>query len=168
MEALYRIRITLLALTQKISWLPPLVTRLTLGVIFIGTGWGKLHNLAKVTDYFGKELHIPAAGVCAVLVGTAELVCGTLLLVGLVARLAAIPLIITMLVAIIAAKASDLDGIRDLFGLQEFDYLVMLIWIAVVGPSLISADHFIARRLVAARDEERRSASAKRRDTAPG
>jgi putative oxidoreductase len=166
MEAPYRIRITLLALTQKISWLPPLLTRLTLGVVFIGTGWGKLNNLAKVTDYFGKELHIPAPGVCAALVGTAELVCGTLLLLGLVARLAAVPLIITMLVAIIAAKASELDGIRDLFGLQEFDYLVMLIWIAVVGPSLISADHFIARRLVA--DEQRRSASAKRRDTAPG
>src|ERR1700687_5865396 len=108
MEALYRIRVTLLALTQKISWLPPLVTRLTLGVIFIGTGWGKLHNLAKVTDYFGKELHIPAPGVSAVWGGPGEWFWEPFLWFGLSPRLAAIPLIITMVVAIIAAKASDL------------------------------------------------------------
>jgi putative oxidoreductase len=146
MQPLDRVRVTLLAATRKISWLPPLLTRLTLGTIFLGTGWGKLQNLAKVTDYFGRELHLPAPGLCAVLVGSAELVCGMLLLVGLIARLAAIPLMVTMIVAIIVARANDLDGIRDLVSLSEFHYFLMLLWIAIFGPSVISADHLLERQ----------------------
>ena len=56
----------------------------------VGTGWGKLHDLDKVTKFF-TELGIPAPGFNAVLALTAEFVCGSLLLAGLFSRLASLP-----------------------------------------------------------------------------
>jgi len=146
MESLIRVRRDLLGIAAKLSWLPPALTRLTIGVIFLGTGWGKLHNLQKVTEFFA-QLHIPAPGFNAALVATTELVCGGLILLGLIARLAAIPLIITMCVAIATAKGSDIEGLRDLLGLQEFNYIVLLVWIAVAGAGALSLDRLFSRRL---------------------
>src|SRR5437867_12123456 len=96
-----------LAVADRLSFLGPTLARLTLGVLFIGTGWGKLHGLDKVTDFF-TELGIPAPGFNAVLAASAELICGALLLVGLLSRLAAIPLIAVMTVAILTAKLEHL------------------------------------------------------------
>ena len=146
MESLIRVRRDLLGIAAKLSWLPPALTRLTIGVIFLGTGWGKLHNLQKVTEFFA-QLHIPAPGFTASLVATTELVCGALILLGLIARLAAIPLIITMCVAIATAKGGDIEGLRDLLGLQEFDYIVLLVWIAIAGAGALSLDRLFSRRL---------------------
>jgi len=129
-----------------LSWFPPALTRLTLGVVFMGTGWGKLHSLDKVTEFF-TQLHIPAPSFNAALVATSELVCGAFLLVGLFARLAAIPLIATMCVALATAKSGDIEGIRDLLGQQEFDYVVLLIWIVICGAGTLSADHALGRQL---------------------
>src|SRR5215510_9574202 len=81
------------------SWLPPTVARLTVGLVFFQSGWGKLHDLEKVTNYF-TELGLPAPAFQAALASTTEFVCGTLLLVGLATRFAAVPLMITMCVAI--------------------------------------------------------------------
>ena len=39
---------------DKINWLPALFSRLTLAWIFIESGWGKLHHLDKITEYFTK------------------------------------------------------------------------------------------------------------------
>ena len=38
------------ALGDKASFLGPALARLTVGLVFIGTGWGKLHSLADVTE----------------------------------------------------------------------------------------------------------------------
>ena len=146
MSSLIEISRRLRALAARLSWFPPALARLTLAVVFIGTGWGKLHSLEKVTEFF-VQLHIPAASFSAALVATTELVCGALLLVGLLARLAAIPLIATMCVALATARSGDIDRIRDLFGLQEFDYLVLLVWIVIAGAGTLSADHALARQL---------------------
>ena len=146
MSSLAQITRRMLALAARLSWLPPALTRLTLGVVFMGTGWGKLHSLDKVTEFFA-QLHIPAPSFNAALVATSELVCGALLLIGLFARLAAIPLIATMCVALATAKSGDIEGIRDLFGQQEFNYLVLLLWIVLYGAGTVSADHLLERRL---------------------
>lgn len=134
------------AIAARLSWVPPALARLTLGMIFLGTGWGKLHNLEKVTQFF-IQLHIPAPAFNAALVGATELVCGVLLLLGLLTRLAAIPLIATMSVAIATAKSGEIEGFRDLLGLQEFDYLVLLVWIAIAGAGAFSVDHALSRQL---------------------
>src|SRR5437868_15458663 len=87
-----------LSLAERLSFLGPTLARLTLGVVFIGTGWGTLHGLGKVTAFF-TELGIPAPGFNAVLAASAELICGALLLVGLLSRPAALPLLVSTPVA---------------------------------------------------------------------
>jgi putative oxidoreductase len=131
---------------SKVSWLAPALLRLTLGVVFIGTGWGKLHSLDKVTDFF-TDLHLPAPHFQAVLVASTEFFCGILILIGLLTRLAAIPLAITMIVAILTAKREQLDGFSALLGFEEWSYLVMYLALIFAGPGKLSLDHLLSRRL---------------------
>jgi putative oxidoreductase len=133
---------------QRASFVGPLLARCTIGVAFIESGWGKVHNLEKVTAFF-TELGIPAPAFQATFVSWVELVCGTLVLIGLATRLAAVPLICTMIVALITAKAEDIGGVGDLVGMIEFTYIALLAWLVVAGPGLISLDHLIARRAAA-------------------
>ena len=75
-----------------------LAIRLYWGWQFCQTGWGKLHNLPNVTEFFA-GLGIPFPGFNAVLAGSTECFGGALLLLGLGSRLVALPLIFTMIVA---------------------------------------------------------------------
>jgi putative oxidoreductase len=136
---------TLVAWREKTNWIPPLLARLTLGVIFAESGWGKLHNLPKVIAFF-TELGIPAPSLQAPFVAGVEFVGGLLLFVGLFTRLAAIPLSATMLVAIATAKMGDVHSIDDFVGLTEWAYLVLLIWLAWEGAGKVSLDALISRR----------------------
>ena len=129
----------------KIDWLAPLLGRVTLGVLFMSTGWGKVHNLDKVTGFF-TELGIPAPAFQATLVSYVELVGGALLLVGLLADFAAVPLIISMFAAIITAKRHEVHGLPDLFGLVEWTYLVLLVWVALAGAGRMSLDYYWLKR----------------------
>jgi putative oxidoreductase len=129
----------------RLAWLPPTVARVALGVVFVETGWGKLHSLAGVTRYFA-ELGIPFPGIQAPLVSTIELVGGLLLILGLATRLAALPLIGTMVVAILTAQRAQIHGPGDLFGLVEFAYLTIFLWLAIAGAGRFSLDHLLARR----------------------
>jgi putative oxidoreductase len=146
MNIVSRVQSRFLSVADRLSFLGPTLARLTLGVIFIGTGWGKLHGLEKVTDFF-TELGIPAPGFNAILASTAELVCGTLLLVGLLSRLASLPLIVVMTVAILTAKSDALHGIADLLGFEEWTYIVLAVWIAVAGPGPLSLDRLVQQLL---------------------
>src|SRR5579859_4434620 len=56
---------------HKIAWLAPLAARVSLGVVFAETGWGKVHDLGKVSGFFAK-LGIPAPDFMAGLVGYSE------------------------------------------------------------------------------------------------
>jgi putative oxidoreductase len=123
-----------------------LLGRLGVGLVFLSTGWGKVHNLDKVTQFF-TELHIPAPGFHAVLVGYSELLCGAALVIGLLTRLATIPLIVSMIVAILTAKRADLHGLFDLVGFEEFTYLVVLVMIAILGPGNWAVDRILAKKL---------------------
>jgi putative oxidoreductase len=112
----------------------------------MSTGWGKVHNLEKVTHFF-VELGIPMPGLNAVVVGYSELICGSLLVVGLATRLATIPLIVSMIVAILTAKRGDLHGLFDLVGFDEFTYMCVLLMIAILGPGSASLDEPLTRKL---------------------
>jgi putative oxidoreductase len=76
-----------------------------------------------------------------------ELGCGAFLLVGLLSRLAAVPLVFSMTIAIITAKRADLSGVTDLFAVDEFIYIVMAIVVIVLGAGLVSVDGLMARRM---------------------
>jgi putative oxidoreductase len=146
--AIVNLRQLILRTAGALGWLPPLLARITVGVIFIGTGWGKLHTLPDVTNFFA-ELHIPAPHFNAILAASAEFFCGGALLLGVLTRLAAIPLVITMIVAIVTAKIlpGKVEGLSDFLGLEEWTYIVIFVWLAVAGPGAASIDRLLARYL---------------------
>jgi putative oxidoreductase len=139
------VRGRVLGLLQKLAWIGPLLVRLTLGLVFVKTGWGKLHSLDQVTDFFA-SLHIPAPGFQAAMVSTIEFAGGLLLIAGLATRIVSALLIGVMAVAILTAKLPELHGVVDLANTIELTYLVMFVWLVVAGAGAASLDHLIARR----------------------
>lgn len=94
--------------TKASGWV--MFIRLSLALVFIPEGIQKLiHPDVLGTGRFLK-MGIPYAEFTGPFVGWVEIICGTLILLGLLTRFAAIPLIITMLVAIIATKFPILMG----------------------------------------------------------
>jgi putative oxidoreductase len=135
-------------LSRRAELVAPLLARLTVGVAFAESGWGKVHNLEAVGQFFA-ELGIPAPQIQATFVSYVELICGSLVLLGLATRLAALPLIGTMIVALLTAKASDIGSFSDLIGTIELCYAVLLAWLALAGPGAASLDHLVARNAAA-------------------
>ncbi|MEO8841451.1 MAG: DoxX family protein [Kofleriaceae bacterium] len=133
-----------LAVLHKLEWLGPLAVRVTLGIVFVTTGWGKLHGLDAVTQYFA-SLGIPAPHAQAVLVSIVELVGGLMLVLGFGTRIAATLLVGVMAVAIWTAKLPEVHGIADLAGTVEVAYLVALVWLLVSGGGAVSIDRLMRR-----------------------
>jgi putative oxidoreductase len=131
---------------SRLQWLPPLAARLVLGVVFIQSGWGKLHDLSGTTEAFA-GWHIPWPHFNAVLASATEFGGGCLILVGLLTRIAAVPLIVVMAVAIASAKWAKIEDWTDFFGFDEVAYAVMFLWLAVRGAGRISLDWLLGRRL---------------------
>jgi putative oxidoreductase len=144
MATLLALRRLILWVADRLRWLPPTLTRLSVGWLFLQTGWSKLHNLEKIVDYF-RDLGIPHPEVQAPFAASAELVCGTLLFVGLMTRLACIPLTITMVVAIVTARREDFETVSSLYGFIEYTYILLFVWLGVVGPGPISIDALLVR-----------------------
>jgi putative oxidoreductase len=119
-------------LSAYFSWLPPLFARLVVGWVFMGTGWTKLNNLDRITDAF-VSWGIPFPQIMTPFVSAVEFVGGILLLLGLFTRIAAVPLVITMIVAVISAKWGDIDSLETLLGFEELAYMALFGWLAVAG-----------------------------------
>src|SRR5580658_5018910 len=77
---------------------------------FAQSGWGKLHHLDKVTNFF-TNLNLPFPGVTAHFVSSLELVGGILLILGLGSRLISLLLTVNMLVAYWTADREALFAI---------------------------------------------------------
>jgi putative oxidoreductase len=87
-----------------------ILIRLVVGGVFLSEGIQKfLYPAENGVGRFTK-IGIPAPEAMAPFVGVVEIVCGALILIGLLTRLAAIPLIINMLVAILSTKIPILLG----------------------------------------------------------
>lgn len=146
-----------LDLTERLAtpfrWLPPTIARIAVGWVFVTTGWGKLQDLAPVVQFF-TDLGIPYPEIQAPFVASTELVCGALLLVGLFTRAAAVPLICTMIVAIATAQWPQVETLSGLLGLVETLYIVLFVWLAVMGPGPLSLDA-LGQRLSATRKSVR-------------
>ena len=87
-----------------------LLVRLYWGFQMMQTGWGKLHTLSKVIDFF-TGLGIPLPSVNAPFIATLEFVAGILILLGLGSRLIALLLVGDMLVAFIVADREALFSV---------------------------------------------------------
>lgn len=130
---------------KNLEWVAQLLARITVGYVFVESGWGKFQHLDKVVSFF-TDLGIPAPQLQAPFVAGVELVGGALVLVGLMTRLACVPLIITMIVAILTAKKDDISGFSDLLGMSEYLYIVIFVWLLFSGSGKISLDTFCCRK----------------------
>ncbi len=125
-----------------------LLIRIIWGHQFFVAGTGKFLALEKTVQFFA-TLGLPPF--YAPLVAATELVCGALLLIGLASRLAAIPLIITMIAAIALAHNhvfSDFHFILDpsiLVTQTPFPFLIASLIVFIFGPGKLSLDGWIKR-----------------------
>jgi len=127
-----------------LAWLAPLFARITVGWVFLWSGWGKLHNLPQVTENF-IGWGIPFPHLLTPFVSGVEFFGGLFLLLGLLTRISAGALGVTMIVAIRAAKWADVDSLETLLGFDEFEYLALFLWLAIAGPGIVSIDYWLER-----------------------
>lgn len=140
-----------------------ILVRLMVGLVFLSEGFLKFVDPASVGAGRFARIGIPAPDLTASLVGSVEMICGALVLVGLLTRLAAIPLIAVMLGAIVTTKIPIFLGrdlgpfvVRDLdrYGLlsmahesrTDWSMLLGAIFLAIVGAGAWSLDAWFARR----------------------
>jgi putative oxidoreductase len=126
-----------------------LAVRLYWGWQFMQTGWGKLSGIDKVIEFF-TSLGIPAPALNAYFVSALEFGGGLLLILGLGARLIAVPMTINMLVAYITADREALFSIfsnPDKFtGATPYTFLFACLLILIFGPGLFSLDAWLGAR----------------------
>lgn len=91
---------------------PPAVIliRILVGSVFLSEGIQKFLFPAALGVGRFEKIGIPAPSIMGPFVGGVEIVCGALVLLGLLTRLAAVPLLIDMLVAITSTKIPILLG----------------------------------------------------------
>jgi putative oxidoreductase len=133
------------SVARHLTWLAPLFARITVGWVFLWSGWGKLHNLPMVTENF-IGWGIPFPHILTPLVSGVEFFGGLFLLLGLVSRISAGALGVTMIVAIRSAKWAEVDSLETLLGFDEFEYLALFLWIAIAGAGPLSLDYWLQRR----------------------
>ena len=117
-----------------------LILRLGLGVLMIHHGFDKLTKFSETARNMPNILNMGGT-VNASLVIFAEFFCSMFLILGLFTRLACIPIIITMVVALVKAHNSNIFGEGELAAL----YLVGYITLLFVGPGRISVDAMIGK-----------------------
>lgn len=143
MTALVEWLITMPARRSAIfSWLPPLFARVVVGWVFMWSGWAKLQNLPTMIENF-TEWGIPFPHIMTPFVSGVEFIGGLFLLLGLFTRIAATPLVIIMVVAIISAKMGQINSLEMLLGFEEVAYMALFGWLAVAGPGPISLDRLL-------------------------
>jgi uncharacterized membrane protein YphA (DoxX/SURF4 family) len=137
-----------------------LLVRAAVGSVFISSGLVKFLFDNQGPGRFAK-IGLPDAPALASFVGATEIVCGTLLLVGLFVRLAALPLVIDMVVAIATTKLPLLFGAGPepvaappKTGFWAFAYQARLdvtmlagcVFLVIAGAGLLSVDALLSRR----------------------
>src|SRR5258708_16409819 len=96
-----------------LTWLAPLFARITVGWVFLWSGWGKLNNLPQITENF-VGWGIPFPQLLTPLTSCIELFGGIFLPLGLLTRLSAGALGVTTVVPIKAARCRDVDSLEAL------------------------------------------------------
>src|SRR5262245_25981048 len=147
MRKLFALYETAVEMLKRLDWFPVLLARLSIGLEFFLSGKGKLGKLHELTEYF-VSLKIPAPAFNATLTATTALVCGALLVLGLLTRLAAAPLVVVMLVAIVTAHLKGLKEpfLSNFLYLVEWAFVVILVWLVFSGGGKVSLDHWLASR----------------------
>ena len=132
-------------IARHLVWLGPLIARITVGWVFLWSGWGKLNNLPAITENF-ISWGIPFPQILTPFTSGVEFVGGICLLLGLMTRISAGALAVTMIVAVKSAKWDQVDSLETLLGFDESAYFAIFTWLAIAGAGALSLDHLIGRR----------------------
>jgi len=129
-----------------------LAVRLYWGWQFAQTGWGKLGDIGKVTNFF-TTLGIPAPALNAWFVSGLEFAGGILLILGLGSRLIALPLAIDMVVAYITADREALGKIFSdpdkFYAAAPYTFLFASLIVLIFGPGKYSLDAMLTGKFTA-------------------
>ena len=126
-----------------------ILIRLLVGAVFLSEGIQKFLFPAALGVGRFVKIGIPAPQFFAPLVGVVEIVCGTLLIIGFITRLAAIPLLIDISVAIATTKIPMLAraGFWSTVHEARTDYCMLLglVFLLLVGSGPLSIDARVGR-----------------------
>lgn len=121
-----------------------IIIRLMVGAVFMSEGIQKLILPAEVGAGRFEKIGIPKPEIVAPLVGCFEIGCGALILIGLLTRVATVPLIIIMLTAIATTKIPILmeQGFWKMAHEARTDWSMLLgsIFLLIVGGGPWSLD----------------------------
>lgn len=123
-----------------------LAIRIIFGWQFLQSGIGKFSHMDKTVAFF-TDLGIPAPALNAHFNAALETIGGLLLILGLASRLIAVPLLINMIVAYIAAEREAFMAFfsdsNKFFGADAFPFLLTALLILIFGPGWFSLDTII-------------------------
>jgi putative oxidoreductase len=127
-----------------------LAVRLYWGWQFMTNGWGKMHHIGKITEYFS-SLNIPFPAINAPFIAGLEFFGGILLIVGLGTRLIGFLLAMDMVVAYWAgdheALASIFSDPGKFYVADPFTFLFASLIVLIFGAGLFSVDALLEKRL---------------------
>ena len=106
----FKVQQQLQLLTRHLDGVVLLLIRLYLAPVMVQAGWQKLANFDSIVQWFGDTefgLGLPFPYLLAMLASLAEFVGGLLLVPGLAVRWVSIPLLITMVVAMVTVHAEN-------------------------------------------------------------
>lgn len=106
------------------------------GLMLLGHGWAKLQNFSSLSESFPDPLGV-GSFVSVSLAIFAEFFCAAAVVLGVATRLAAVPLIVTMGVALLIVHAEDPWKVKELSCLYGLLFCVILL----TGPGPLSLDH---------------------------
>ena len=139
---------------RTVRVLPPLQSlfllfvRIYWGWLFSRTGYGKLMNLDRTTDFFA-SLGMPFPHLSALLVGLTELVGGVLMGLGLGARFVGLILSLEMLGAFAVAHRNELTHLlsspEEFWSAPPFSFLFASLVVFLFGAGMFSLDHLLSR-----------------------
>lgn len=121
-----------------------LILRLSVGLLMLTHGIPKLTGFTQIVSEGG---FIPVFGSVALGLGLtvmAEVFMSVFLAIGLFTRFSLVPLIVTMLVAVFVAHASDPLSVKEHALLFLFPYLALML----TGPGRFSVDHLLFKQPV--------------------
>lgn len=126
-----------------------LAIRLYWGWQLAQSGWGKLHHLDRVTDFF-TTLNLPQPHLTAICISSLELVGGILFALGLGTRVISLILFVNMTVAYWAAeKDAFLQVLSDpdkFTGAAAYTFWFATLIVLVFGPGFWAVDTLLAKR----------------------
>ncbi len=126
-----------------------ILVRLLVGWVFLSEGIQKFLYPAALGVGRFEKIGIPAPHLFAPLVGVIEIICGLLVIIGLLTRLAAIPLLIDISVAITTTKIPMLakSGFWGTMHEARTDFCMLLgsVFLIAVGSGRLSIDVRLGR-----------------------